>query len=258
MNNEQLEMVLKQNEPIIKKYNLNKLDLLIMEDNPEQIKILDDIFYTNVPARPLFRSKKIVENLNDAVAELKTGNYGAVISDVFTPSSSNNDSELRIELYELLKQFLGNYDKRCLTAINKWKDDDKMLAPMGLKLAQAAIEANVPIVFCSSENHHGDNSELINRWTYKNPVPYIDPVYNPVTFAKTDQKDWNAAFQKVVSMFTGVREVGYSDSEILENIFNGNLLQHGLLPQNYSEKDIIENINKFRDVKKIQELYGID
>ena len=159
--------------------------ILIVEDNPEHLE----------DARRKMQGIVSVEvdyatNLNEALQYLSDNNYDGIISDVFFPISLKDirDEEKIEEIYSIIKEpilrikelipdfseedieeEIFNWEERFHPILNSWRYGEE-IPPSGVYLLKQALKEDIPLVFCTSEFHHGERLEPIHQymtWTWK-------------------------------------------------------------------------------------------
>jgi CheY-like chemotaxis protein len=229
-----------------------KLDILVVEDEAEQIKQVDSLLRTRVE-RGAINGFQIASTLRQAIKLLEKRGYAGIISDVFFPSDLEDDMEIRRSLSNMLKERYLD-DQRPLApywlrAIKSW-EEGKELAPMGVKIAEYALAERMPIFLCTNTNHHGYKTQAVYDWANMGRVRIIDKPESLTDGgegqAKT--KEWSMAYFGLAYLIEGISSGRFF---IDKNQIDWGLGDHGPL---FTKVDgLFLNADCYREESKLKE-----
>ena len=140
---------------------MKKLDILVVEDNPKFVQGAREYLDARAQEGPV--TAKYVGTLQEALAELQTGAYNAVMSDVFFPESEGNYGSR--ETLDRCDRALGfressrwGFREGETQAYEDWLNGNSE-APLGVLVAEQAFERGLSTVLVTSTDHHGSKTQ---------------------------------------------------------------------------------------------------
>lgn len=225
---------------------MNKLELLVVEDNPKHLDDAKKLYEKNGKLNVSY-----AKNKEEAINYLSSESYDMVISDVFMPSNERGVEKQDIDdCWSLLKMddfldFHGRnvpleYQKGYMSAAFNWKEG-KTLPPLGVLIAEKLKDS--AIVFCSDSYHHGKASEPISQYArgefFENSIPYIDD--GATENGAASKKNWESALENCLHMYEVYKlpkeELLFMSKEDVKKIGKNDMVTADLLKRRMSLLD---------------------
>lgn len=194
-----------------------KCEVLVIEDNPEFIRVAKSIF-NNEPISVIYAST--YEEALEALRELKEkGSSFGVLTDLFFPSEINfvehlfpkikkGIEETKAKFRETLKQLEGHtsalWFREKIAGLDEvlWEFEHLDENPSGLAIIDYCLENKVPILVLSQGNRHCGNLGIVrNAWAGSDilgaSVGLIDFLFRRDGADKKDPVVWRDAMREM-------------------------------------------------------------
>ena len=182
------------------------LNILIVEDDPKHLADAKAEMQKRIEAG-IKINVDYASVLADAIKNISETKYDGIKSDVFFPTGyqSKKDKEIKQEIAHILKESLSKgycgekLVNKALSYISTWEngsDDNKILAPIGVNLAEQ-VKDTTQFIFCTSTYHHGAKTQAVFEYARQNKIAMIDA--NPQDLDGEDSsKNWCKAYQTLI------------------------------------------------------------
>lgn len=162
-----------------------KIKILIVEDNPENLKVAQDYFNQKKDIAVDYAT-----DFNQAMTKLKNKRYDGLITDLFMPDKKGTERDLFLlknlyfkiynKIYQDFEQEIAKGEKADgselreldykLNCCYELRDEiflNKGNAPLGILIAEKAEEMNIPYVIATSLFHHNHLAEPLFYYAYR-------------------------------------------------------------------------------------------
>mgnify|MGYP001489112488 CR=1 FL=1 len=144
-----------------------QLDILVIEDQNKHFWDVEEELNGRI-AEGVPLKVDYAANLKEALALIEKEDYDGIISDIFFPEEAPGGS----------------------------LSDD--LGPRGRVVALKAMEKSIPVVFCTSTWHHGEETEPVYQFSIDHQIPFVDRYVDLEGPKEAESKDWKTAYRILV------------------------------------------------------------